>query len=190
MNLPEKLRLFLAFDVPREHLAAVDRAAAPLKACWPDARWAPVENQHVTLKFLGSTPAETFDRINEACAEVAPRHRPAPVSLTRFGSFPSTRRIRVLWVGMDDRDGLLPALTADLDGVLETLGFEPEKRAYTPHLTLARFKVPQRVNEPLADEPLDLSFDVGSFVLYRSHLSPRGARYEALRTFLLGSEGG
>jgi 2'-5' RNA ligase len=71
-----------------------------------------------------------------------------------------------------------------LDEGLGSLGFAPEKRAFTPHLTLARFKTPMRLPDlpPLSAAAL-VGWPAGSIVLFRSHLSPRGARYEALSDY-------
>ena len=98
-------------------------------------------------------------------------------------------RARVLWVGLDDPAGLLAALARDLEAALVPLGFEAEPRAFTPHLTLARFKPPASVAGVLSDEPRVTapSFEVGHLALYRSHLHPKGARYEVLATIPLGS---
>jgi 2'-5' RNA ligase len=96
--------------------------------------------------------------------------------------------MRVLWVGLHDSDKALVDLAKALDRGFEPLGFEPEKRDFTPHLTLARFKMPVRLDEPLPEIPVtDLpEFEVSALRLYRSHLSPKGARYEVVRDFPLG----
>ena len=184
----ERLRLFVAADPPQAHLDRVADEMAKLKPLFPSARWTAPENQHVTLKFLGSTPSDRFDAVVESCKLVGRSHHPASVKLTSVGSFPSAKRSRVLWIGMDDPGELLTRLAADLDRALEPLGFPIEERAFTPHLTLCRFKTPVRL--PEGPPVLDLSdlgpFDVVEFVLYRSYLSPKGARYEALERFPVG----
>jgi 2'-5' RNA ligase len=94
----------------------------------------------------------------------------------------------VLWAGLDDREERLTKIAAGLDAALAK-EFAPEKRAFTPHLTVARFNppVPMRDHaESLAAATIDApEFVVDRLVLYRSHLSPRGARYEALEEFAL-----
>jgi 2'-5' RNA ligase len=186
-----KLRLFFAVDVPRPHLEWAERAAAPLRERWPEARWTPLENQHVTLKFIGWSSEDALNDICSVGREVAGRHQPSSLHLGGLGSFPSTRRVRVLWVGLDDPAGLLADLAMDLDRALAPLGFEPEDRDFRPHLTLARFKSPQRLEEGLpavGAQPGD--FPVEAIVLYRSHLSPKGPRYESLAHFPLGGPAG
>jgi 2'-5' RNA ligase len=181
------LRLFVAASVPQRELQRVARAIAPLTKTWAGGRWIPVDNQHVTLKFLGSTPPDLLEPVTSAASVVAARHRPVRLRLTELGSFPSSRRMRVLWVGLDDPEGRLAAMAADLDDALEPLGFTPEKRSFTPHLTLARFKSPVRLKEALPElESPARTFDLQALELFRSHLHPTGARYELLGEIPLG----
>lgn len=183
----ERLRLFVAVRVPPEHLSKVDDALAPHKDAWPGARWIALENQHVTLKFLGSTPSDRFGAVCDVIRMVAAGHVPSHVSLTRLGVFPSPRRARVLWVGIDDDAALLSRLASDLQSSFEPLGYPSEERPFTPHLTLARFKSPVRVEGSLpASSFEDLSFAVESVDLFRSRLHPKGALYELLEAFPLG----
>lgn len=182
-----RLRLFVAASVPHELLVSVAHAAEGLKERWPAARWSDVANQHVTLKFLGWADESLLRGVRERCAEVARGHEPALLTLDDLDAFPSRRRVRVVWVGLDDPAGLLAGLAADLDRALEPLGFESESRAYTPHLTLARLRDPVRDTGewPTLDVPRT-PWTCGEIVLFRSHLSPRGARYEPLESFALG----
>ena len=164
---------------------------APLKRLYADGRWAPIENQHVTLKFLGSVPEDRLDGIVDAGAGVAGVTAPGTLSLGGLGTFPGGKRMRVLWVGLIDPLDLLAGLASRLDQALEPLGFEPEKRAFTPHLTLARFKTPRHLDGPLSALELPAEpFELSEVALYRSHLSPKGARYEALQRWPLGGPGG
>ena len=161
----------------------------PLRAKLTNARWTDPENQHLTLKFLGGAPSDRLEAITTTCTMVAAGRRPARIAPTALGAFPSRTRVRVLWIGLDDPDGLLAALAADLDRAFEPLGFPAEGRAYTPHLTLARFKlpVPLRSGFPEIDTSGVKPFEVEDIVLFRSHLSPKGARYEVMAVFPLGS---
>lgn len=189
MTESQKLRLFLAVDVPRSHLDTIAEAVAPLRATLPDARWTPVENQHITLKFLGWVPDDRLDDVVEVCTRVTWRHSSAELALIDLGAFPTPRRVRVLWVGIDDPANALRGLAGDLDEELEPHGFEREDRPFTAHLTLARLKTPRKLPEGLPTLGVGpLGFDVGELVLYRSHLSPKGPRYEPLRAFPLAPD--
>lgn len=182
------VRLFVAADAPERHRRAIAAALEPWRARLSTARWTDPAAQHLTLKFLGSTPAEEVEGVAEAAARAASDCSRGAVRLAGFGAFPTKNRMRVLWVGVDDPDGVLTALAAALDVVLAPLGFEPERRAYHPHLTLARFKSPARLPDGLPESvPAGLpAFDVSDIVLYRSHLSPTGARYEPLVSLPVG----
>jgi RNA 2',3'-cyclic 3'-phosphodiesterase len=184
---PESVRLFVAVHVPPDELERIERETEHLRSSLGGARWMQRSNQHVTLKFLGRSPVDRVSAIQEVVEIVARSHEPGECRLTQLGAFPTTRRARVLWVGLDDPMSLLPALAGDLDRALEPLGFPAEARPFHPHLTLARFKVPERVEEHLValTEP-GRSFAVTGIDLMRSHLHPRGARYESLRRFPLG----
>ncbi|HEV3473505.1 MAG TPA: RNA 2',3'-cyclic phosphodiesterase [Actinomycetota bacterium] len=185
----DKIRLFVAATVPDDLLARLDEKTAGLREKLRNARWIAPENQHLTLKFLGWVPGDRAVEVEKVCHMVAASHRPATLSLTHLGAFPSERRVRVLWMGVDDPAGTLAALAADLDAAFEPLGFPSEGRSYTPHLTLARFKmpVPLKSGFPSVELPMDPAFQVSDIKLFRSHLSPKGARYEVVATFHLGS---
>lgn len=186
---PKPLRLFIAVDVPRSHLEKVDALIAPLRASMPEARFIPLDNQHVTLQFLGRTMPEQRAAIERAIGEVAAHHAPVEVALTGLGAFPNARRARVVWIGVADPDGSLAGVASDLATELDPLGFAPEDRPFTPHLTLARLKTPRRLPDGTLDLGLAaLAWHVDSVALYRSHLHPKGARYERLVEFPLRSD--
>lgn len=186
----ESLRLFVAVDMPEESKSALEQAVNPWRERLGAGRWVVRDNWHVTLKFLGRTWPRLLPVVAAAGREVASTVVPFQVRLSGLGVFPGPSRARVLWAGLDDPDGHLTGLSEGLDAALAK-DFTPEKRAFTPHLTVARFNppIPMREHaEALAGTPIDAPpFTVDRLVLYRSHLSPRGARYEALEGFPLGS---
>lgn len=183
----DKFRLFVAARVPEGSLAILDELVAPLRAKLSNARWTNPDNQHLTLKFLGWTPSDRLDAVVQTCKMVATGRRKSELSFTELGAFPSRSRIRVLWVGVKDPDRALASAAADLDGAFESIGIPAEGREYTPHLTLARFKipVPLRSGFPSIDTSAVDPFGFDELTLFRSHLSPKGARYEAVDTFSL-----
>ena len=176
----ERWRLFVAADVPEHHLAALRAATEELRAKWPTARWIPTENQHVTVRFLGATDIDLVPIVGKALVEVASRAAPGDISIEGAGAFPNLKRASVLWAGIDDPAAVLGGLVADLEGGFAALGFESERRPYVPHLTLARFRAPIRLDDPPLTTPATDPFPVGEVVLYRSHTSSKGARYEEL----------
>lgn len=183
------LRLFVAVDPSPDAATAVDQALVPWRERYPGGRWVPRQNWHVTLKFLGRTWPRLVESVHEACREASAAVRPFMLSLGGLGAFPRATRARVLWVGLQDREGSLPALAKALDAALEK-DFPPEKRAFTAHLTVARFDPPTDLSDAAGEfEGFALEapfFRVSKLLLYQSHLSPRGARYEVLEAFRLG----
>jgi 2'-5' RNA ligase len=179
----KSFRLFVAVDVPEEIRWAVASAVGPLRDEFPSGRWVPIENQHVTLKFLGATRPGLMDRVTEAVEGVALAAAPFSMRVDGLGAFPNERRARVLWAGLDDPDGRLIELAGALDGALRR-DFPPEQRAFTPHLTVARFEPQVRLGElaALTTDP----FEVDRLTLFRSHLRRPAPVYEALAMFLLG----
>jgi RNA 2',3'-cyclic 3'-phosphodiesterase len=183
------LRLFAAVDAPKRAVDALADAVAPWRERLPGGRWVRPENWHVTVKFLGRTWPRLVQWVHESCREAAASVRPFRLSLDGLGVFPGPSRARVLWAGLRDEEGSLGTLAEALDRSLAK-EFPPEKRRYTGHLTVARFDPPVPVREAIdelrATEIDTPPFRVTKLVLYRSHLSPRGARYEALEAFPLG----
>ena len=181
------LRLFFAVSVPPDLLESLQERLADLKSAFPQARWTATANQHLTLKFLGATPEDRLEDVLRTGAAVAREKQGAAVSLSKLDAFPSARRARVLWLGIDDHAGVLMGLAKGLSDALEALGFAAEARPFTPHLTLARFKSSVKLPSELGPGGAGLApFEVSEAGLWRSHLSPKGARYELLEALPLG----
>ena len=182
-DVAKPLRLFVAADVPEDVKGGLAERVAPFRGRIPGARWTNPSGWHVTLKFLGTTWPRLVPTVEEAVVAAATRVASFGSALTEVGAFPSGRRARVLWAGLADSDGRFGELVKILDHLLAEY-FVPERRAFTPHLTLARLTPPRDVDEvapgllgmPVASE----AFPVDALTLYRSHLSPKGATYEAL----------
>jgi len=179
------LRLFVAIDVPDDVRASLAETVEPLRRALP-GRWTPSHNWHVTLKFLGSTYPRLVDPVVETVREVAASHEPVETRITELGAFPNPKRARVLWAGLHDPSGHFAAIARDLDRALAS-DFKTEKRAFTPHLTVARFQPPVPVGGAIEGiEGGSRPFTVDRLVLYRSHLQRPAPRYEALEEFVLG----
>jgi RNA 2',3'-cyclic 3'-phosphodiesterase len=180
------MRLFLAADVPDSVALAVAAAIEPWRAAFPNVRWVPPANWHITLKFLGATPVDRAPWVEETVGAIASTHRRVTVDMGRLGAFPSVERARVLWAGVNDPKAGLGALVSDLETGLAPF-FPKEMRRFHPHLTVARSEPPVRLppgfaHTLLATEP----FSVEQAVLYRSRLQGGATRYEPLGSFPLG----
>jgi RNA 2',3'-cyclic 3'-phosphodiesterase len=180
------LRLFVAVEIPEEARDAVEEAFASWRDKFPRARWAPRENWHVTLKFLGRTWPRLADWVPQQVEAAAKLVEPFPSRVTGVGGFPSGRKARVVWAGLDDEAGQLAGLAVRIEAeLLEE--FPAETRAFHPHLTVARSDPPLTLPPEFAETPL-LSQDwkVGHVVLFRSHLRRPAPVYEPIGRFPLG----
>ena len=177
------LRLFVAFEIPEEVRRKLADAVEPLRERFPRGRWVPLANQHVTLKFLGATWPRLVGWVEETVRAVADSRAAFEIRVEGLGAFPSERRARVLWAGLEE-DGSVGRLAAGLEDALAR-EFRPEARAFTPHLTLARFEPAERLTD-LPTVPALEPFVVERIVLFRSHLRRPAPIYEPLRTFELG----
>jgi RNA 2',3'-cyclic 3'-phosphodiesterase len=180
------VRLFVALDFPDAVRDAIRNLIARLKPLCKDARWVRPEGMHVTLKFIGYVDAGKLDPIITALSKV---HSDAPVEM-RFrgvGFFPTERRPRVFWGGIEASPNL-GELAAGIEHALEALEIEAEKREFLPHLTFARFESPKGTARLLEAAKELQSLDLGTtreteFHLYESVLHRSGAEYTKRKSF-------
>jgi 2'-5' RNA ligase len=126
------MRLFVALDLPwplRQRVAMLSGAGIP------GARWVPAENYHMTLRFIGETPAYRAEEIDHALAAL--KARSFPLTLSGVGTFARSGRATQLWVG-GERNQALEHLQSKIETALQRIGLEPERRRFAPHITLAR----------------------------------------------------
>jgi 2'-5' RNA ligase len=191
----EQLRCFIAIELPEEIKAGLSRLQAKLKAgsqC--PVKWVNPYSIHLTLKFLGNVNVDMTSRITEAMAEAAQEASPLQLEIKGLGVFPNPRRVQVIWVGVSgDLDKLLQ-LQKRLETNLARLGFAPEARAFTPHLTLARVREQasaderQKLGELVAGTRFEAGYGlpVEAISLMRSQLTRAGAIYSQLSSVKLG----
>jgi 2'-5' RNA ligase len=180
------MRLFVAIDIPEDVRAAIGALVAKLRPIHRNARWVRIEGVHVTLKFIGEAPSEKIAGIKSALASISST-APIPINCCGIGFFPNERRPRVLWAGIASGPEL-SALAAAVDSALAPLGFPREERAFSPHLTLARFDAPGGLDPLRAAIESAGTLEFGratatEFHLYQSVLKPGGAEYTRLATF-------
>ena len=180
------LRLFVAVEIPEQARDAGEEAFAPWRGEFPKARWAPRENWHVTLKFLGRTWPRLTDWVPQQVEAAAGGFEPFRTRVTGVGGFPSAGKARVLWAGIDDEDGRMAGLAVHIEAALLE-EFPAETRAFHPHLTVARSDPPMTLPPEFAETPLlSEEWEVDHVVLFRSHLRRPAPVYEPLARFPLG----
>jgi 2'-5' RNA ligase len=180
------MRLFVALDIPDAVRRALRELIARLKPECDDARWVRPEGMHVTLKFLGETDGAKLDSIKAALSPVR-SDRPVDLDFRGLGFFPNEFHPRVIWCGVKGSSNLV-TLAASVDAALQPLGFSPESREFSPHLTLARFDSHKGLDTLVRAANNLKSYDFGSarqseFYLYQSVLKRGGAEYTRLATF-------
>ncbi len=172
-------RLFVAIRPPE----AVRDALIDAMADSPELGWVAEDNLHLTLRFIGEVERPLGDDIALALSRL--RFDPFELRVADVGIF-ERRNGGALWTGVQPRDPVA-ALAAKVERACVGAGLEPERRAFHPHITLARFKRDAAAaaraflerNRALATPP----FAVANFILYESHLSRHGAHYEEVAEF-------
>lgn len=173
------LRLFVGIDLPPELKLQVSLLAAGV----PGAKWVDPGNYHVTVRFIGEVGEGEAADIDEALARIrVPRFDLTLATIGHFGR-------RMLWVGIE-RSPVLQRLHEKIESALSRLGYAPEERRFTPHVTLARLKgtTEGRLQAYLSDHALFRAapFTVESFSLVASYLTKSGAIYEDQADYPLG----
>jgi RNA 2',3'-cyclic 3'-phosphodiesterase len=195
--VPESLRLFVAIELPGEVREALNRLQHELQRQGLEKlRWVRPDGIHLTLKFLGATPAETVPAIEEALRVAVEDTVPHRLALGKLGTFGGGRP-RVLWVALQGDVDAVRRLQERVESAMNELGFEPETRRWSPHVTLARVR-PETGREMASSIPLTISdvevstgvIAVREVSLMRSMLRPSGAIYERIAAFPMATTSG
>jgi 2'-5' RNA ligase len=188
------VRLFVAVEVTAEALAAAQALSRRLRErtgkLAPAARvtWIPPSLMHLTIRFIGERPESELEPIIAALTPPMPL-APFPVVVAGAGAFPMHGAPRVLWAGVrEGREGL-GGLEREVGQRLQQVGIEPDARAFTPHLTLARVREAAGLRvgpllDGLGDVPVATSL-VEAITLFESRISETGPTYLAVRRFAL-----
>lgn len=152
-----------------------------------DVRWESLQKIHLTLRFLGEVDDGDMERTADAARNAANEVGEFRLRLGDPGVFPSRKRARVFWFGVDDVSGGLHGLHKCLQDELAKLRFPAEKRRFTPHLTVARTRLNnlELAQAHLSREPDPAEFSVSRFYLVESKLEPTGAVHTDLEEFKL-----
>lgn len=190
----EATRTFVAVEID-QHTAA--RAAAVidrLRAAGADVTWVAPRNLHLTLKFLGDVRNELLPAVIESLRGAARRVPPFTLEIHGVGAFPQLDRPRTIWLGARQGGEQMRLLAEAIERSLEPLGFAPEARGYTAHLTIGRVRRPTAALRSLSELMRRQSdqavgeIAVEQIVAMASTLTPRGPIYEPLARVPLSEE--
>lgn len=183
------MRLFAAVPLPESARHEFARVLADARATeWP-VRWVKDDLAHITLKFFGEVAPERLDVIAEAVQGAAQGGDPMSLRLQALGAFPTFRRPRVVWLGVE-APASLELLKDRVERYAEGIGFPPEGVPFRPHVTLGRVREGQRLPhgalESCGIEADGECFVADSVVLYESNLTSAGPEYTPRLTLTLG----
>jgi 2'-5' RNA ligase len=190
----EKIRSFIAIELPEELKQALTRLQEELKSSGSlPVRWVEPKNIHLTLKFLGDIDVAITGKITVALEETVRGSPPFSIEVSGLGVFPNMNRIQIIWVGLFGELEKLGQLQKRIEEALKPLGFPAEGRPFTPHLTLARVRDYARPDErqKLGEIISAASFEgkykinVNTVHLIKSQLTREGPIYSKLGTVTL-----
>jgi len=187
----EKVRSFIAIEVPQTLQARMGELQRELKRAEADVKWVRPEGIHLTLKFLGSISLEDIEKLTLAITPAVASWVPFEVRLFSLGCFPSSRNPRVLWLGVDRGGAEVLSLQRAIEKKAAEAGFLPETKPFKPHLTLGRVRSPKGMNPLIQAMEKHKDAEIGFFRvnevhLFQSELKASGAVYTKLRAFLMG----
>lgn len=194
----EQIRAFVAIELNRELLNRLTQLQERLQRQAPprSVRWVGPEGIHLTLQFLGDIPASRVAEISRALETASRDVGPFAFQVHGLGCFPNVRRARVVWVGVEEATGALQRLQKSVGRQLAALGYPPEARPFSPHLTLGRvqrsasWSDQQQLGELITNSQVETlgRMTADAVFLKRSDLRPTGAVYSTLARLPLGAD--
>ncbi|WP_423924570.1 RNA 2',3'-cyclic phosphodiesterase [Candidatus Palauibacter sp.] len=187
---PARSRLFVALRFPPRVREGIARATDALRAL-EGVRPVPVEQLHLTLRFIGETERSREAPLARAIAAAAADLPRFDLRLRAAGVFPSLRRARVIWVGVEDASALLD-LHGSVEAAVVRAGIAPEPKPFRPHVTVGRIPrppAPRGLTDAIARVRFETTVAMHEVSLMRSKLLPRGARHTEVASCPLAGTG-
>ncbi len=183
----EKLRTFIAIDLTEQIRQKFVEIQSILQKSDADLKWVKPKNAHLTLKFLGSTTTEQIEKIKNILKECSSSTPPFQIGFGGLGVFPNEKYPRVLWIGINQGAESIAELAKQVDDKVSKLGFQKEKRPYSPHLTIGRFRSNKNLESLRFLMQQNLNFQAGEMTADAIHhiqsiLSPKGPTYKKIFT--------
>lgn len=196
------MRSFIAIELPSDVKQRVIERQRDMQRLLDEQgvgsalRWTPLDNLHLTLRFLGETSDAQRRQVEAALTAIAGQSPAFQLALRAAGAFPNLRKPNILLLDFGGDLGVLAPLQRHIELAAQQAGFAAETRAFTPHLTIARARkdaAPAMLAragaalQTITGTPLPAStpFTVEDFRLIHSDLRPTGSVYTPLATFAL-----
>ena len=195
-NNKTTIRAFLALELPERIKEQISNLYSPLKSRFKiNIKWVRLENLHITIKFLGNIQEETLAKIIRSLQDLNLELN-TNLFLNSCGVFPPKGFPRVFWVSFEENpdNNQLIDLNNKIEKGLRKLGFPEEKRRFKPHVTIARLKLKNKTHVEEFDKMFEIfntnfgniekeSFAVNRLTLFKSELTPQGAKYSKIEEF-------
>ena len=184
------LRAFIAVEIPAEIQQNIDRKTAHFRqGIHSLVRWVPPQNMHLTLKFLGDVSSNSLEFLRQLLRTEAENVPAFDIHLVGLGAFPNLKRPRVIYISLQ-APAALDILQRAIESASRRLGYEPEERPFSAHLTLGRVRQnanaadQQQIRRAIEGTQVDVlgTARVDSVHLYKSELHPGGSVYTRLYT--------
>ncbi len=183
--MPELIRSFIAFDINNEEiLKQLLDTQQRLATSGADLKLVEPKNIHVTMRFLGDIPSSMVDKVCGEMDQIA--FSPFDVEIQGVGAFPTAKYARVVWAGIQEGADELLRVFTQLEPRLKSLGFNPDAKGFSPHITIARVRSGRSKTE-LAFVIKGLentrfgTMKADCLKLKRSVLTPKGPVYSTLK---------
>ncbi|RLB12928.1 MAG: RNA 2',3'-cyclic phosphodiesterase [Deltaproteobacteria bacterium] len=185
------IRSFLAFEIPPEIRDTLALIYNGLRETALNVRWVKQENIHITVIFMGNVDEKNIVPMAKVLEKACNKYAPFMIRIKGAGVFSNLRNPRVLWIGVDGDIKRMRYFRDRLQKDLKAFGIKEEKRRFTPHLTVGRFKRGFNQGAKLK-ELIEKYRDIASadamlkeLVLFKSELRPEGAIYTKLNSWPL-----
>lgn len=187
--MTKKIRAFYAIDLNDEVRSAAQNIVEQLKTNdWSEhVRWTPLENLHLTVRFLGDVTDELLTQLNESIRPQLEKMPPFSIMFKEPRLFPHFKKPRVVAATVPHNE-LLQALADVLENCAVAAGLDAESRQYKGHLTLGRCKKTFPKRTKLESLPFSSKLPIKSVSLFQSNLSSSGPTYIKIEEFTLGGE--
>jgi 2'-5' RNA ligase len=183
--MSEMIRSFIAFDIDdRAVVRRLSEAQDKLVNTGANLKLVKPKNIHITMRFLGDVHPTLIDSVHEAMESVS--FTPFDVELRGIGAFPNMKYLRVVWAGIRQGSDELMKIFDQLESRLRKLGFKPDPKGFSPHLTIARVRTGRNKAELIRciEELANNEFGVlraECIRLKKSVLTPKGPVYSTLK---------